>query len=302
MGKVVGVLFSGGLDSTYLVYKNLKEGNIVRPIYIEIENNYNKVILEKNRIEHLIKIFDEEFNNENNYYNRKIHPISHIIKTNVNASEDSIYLKQIPIWIVGLLYGQGLGVDEFQIGYVCGDDSTSYIQDMKDIYYSYEKISEKLIPIEFPLSKTKKREIFHELPEKYRKYIYTCECPDIVGNEKDELIEYHACCSCPACTTIIMSNYYDTEKFPKEYLRNLKRFYYYRVSGLGLKLVDTKTNKDYQVGSLFSSYDEPPIPKEGVQLELDFDVELKNNELLPKLLDSSNDIDDSSLIKTIRHG
>jgi len=27
MSKKVGVLFSSGLDSTYLVYKNLKEGN-----------------------------------------------------------------------------------------------------------------------------------------------------------------------------------------------------------------------------------------------------------------------------------
>jgi len=55
--KKVAVLFSGGLDSTYLVWKNLNEGNIVYPIYIEIENNITKTILEKNRIELLYKEF-----------------------------------------------------------------------------------------------------------------------------------------------------------------------------------------------------------------------------------------------------
>ena len=50
MSKKVGVLFSSGLDSTYLVWKNLKDGNTVVPIYIEIENNKRKTILEKNRI------------------------------------------------------------------------------------------------------------------------------------------------------------------------------------------------------------------------------------------------------------
>lgn len=37
--KKVGVLFSGGIDSTYLIWKNLKEGNYVIPFYVEIINN-----------------------------------------------------------------------------------------------------------------------------------------------------------------------------------------------------------------------------------------------------------------------
>ena len=266
MSKNIGVLFSSGLDSTYLVYKNLKEGNVVYPIYIEIENNVNKTIIEKNRIELLYKKFYEEFQ-----FNIK--PIKYVMKTNVNAREDSIHLKQVPVWILGLLFSQGLDVEEIQIGYVCGDDSTSYIKDMKKIYYSYERISDKLIPISFPLTKKKKWEIISKLPEKYHKYIYSCECPDIIGNEKDEFIEYHACCECTACKTIIISNYYETEKFPKEYLRNIMRFYFYRVSNLGFKLVDRETNEDYMPRSFFSKYDEPQFPKQGIQLEIDFDNE-----------------------------
>lgn len=47
MSKKVAILFSGGLDSTYLVWKNLKEGNVVLPIYVEIENNEVKTTMEK---------------------------------------------------------------------------------------------------------------------------------------------------------------------------------------------------------------------------------------------------------------
>lgn len=47
MNKKVAVLFSSGLDSTYLIWKNLNEGNEVFPIYITISNNENKTILEK---------------------------------------------------------------------------------------------------------------------------------------------------------------------------------------------------------------------------------------------------------------
>ncbi|MFW6246999.1 MAG: hypothetical protein ACOC22_02390 [bacterium] len=265
MSKKVGVLFSSGLDSTYLVYKNLKKGNTVYPIYIEIENNANKVKLEKNRIELLYKEFAKEFPD-------KIRYINYVMKTNVGASEDSIYLKQVPVWIMGLLFSQGIGVDEIQIGYVCGDDSASYANDMKDIYYSYEKISKKLIPIKFPLLKTKKWEIIRELPEKYHKYIYSCEYPNIVdGSEKDELIKYNACCDCTACKTIIISDYYETGNFPEEYQKGLKRFFNNKVRKLGFKMVDEITNEQYD------PYDykvEPAIPREGVQLELEFPREL----------------------------
>ena len=56
MSKKVAVFFSGGLDSTYLVWKNLSDGNTVLPVYVEIENNEVKTILEKNRMESVYKI------------------------------------------------------------------------------------------------------------------------------------------------------------------------------------------------------------------------------------------------------
>ena len=78
MSKKVAVLFSGGLDSTYLVWKNLTDGNDVQPIYVEVENNQTKTILEKNRTDLLVQEFCKEFPG-------KIHDIRYMIKVNVHA-------------------------------------------------------------------------------------------------------------------------------------------------------------------------------------------------------------------------
>ena len=121
--KRVGVLFSGGLDSTYLVWRNLEDGNEVVPIYIEISNNENKSKLEKNRIEALWKLFDDVYGN-------KIDRIVYSIKIDINAA-DNLTFKQVPVWVSGLVYSQNHGVQELQIGYVGGDDAIGHLDDIK---------------------------------------------------------------------------------------------------------------------------------------------------------------------------
>jgi 7-cyano-7-deazaguanine synthase in queuosine biosynthesis len=92
--KKVAVLFSGGLDSTYLIWKNLKDGNQVFPIYVEIQNNETKTILEKNRTELLFREFSKEFNSPEKYI-RQIHEIHHAISVGVRAYESSLYFWSI---------------------------------------------------------------------------------------------------------------------------------------------------------------------------------------------------------------
>ena len=115
MGKLknkrVGVLFSGGLDSTYLVWKNLKDGNTVVPIYIEIGNNKIKTILEKNRIELLHTKFREEFNDEKPYSECQLKDIQYALTVDVCVNEESLYFRQIPVWLLGILFCQSLEVD-----------------------------------------------------------------------------------------------------------------------------------------------------------------------------------------------
>ena len=61
--KNVFILWSGGLDSTYLIYKNLNEGNKVISGYVSLLNNGKKVDMERQAIEKLKEEFNKEFYN-----------------------------------------------------------------------------------------------------------------------------------------------------------------------------------------------------------------------------------------------
>lgn len=267
--RKVAVLFSGGLDSTYLIWKNLKDGNIVFPIYVEIENNYIKTILEKNRMKLLYNEFVKEFNSSENY-ERKIHEIHYAISVGVHACENSLYFKQIPIWLFSIMFMQSMEVDEIQIGYVSNDDAISYLSDMKKIYKSYQPICEPLKPLVFPLTKMKKYIMFQELPEQYRKLIISCENARIIGSNEAEFVEYEPCCECIPCKTIIASNYYETGIFPQNYNNSLLMQYACKLRWLEHSVVD-KDGIDY-----FEKMTKFEPRKEPYQLKIDFNNEVGN--------------------------
>jgi hypothetical protein len=164
--KNIFVLWSGGLDSTYLVYKNLLEGNTVKAGYVEIKNNIEKTIKERTSLVKLYEIFNDNFGDRFSYAEQSTFE--------VKASIDSVSLKQVPVWICSILY-MDLNIDEVQIGYVSNDDAISFLEEIKRIYRSYEPIVERLPKLVFPLTKTKKEEIVPKLPMKYLKEVSFCE-------------------------------------------------------------------------------------------------------------------------------
>jgi 7-cyano-7-deazaguanine synthase in queuosine biosynthesis len=281
--KKVAVLFSGGLDSTYLVWKNLKEGNVVRPIYVEITNNKTKSIIEKNRTKLLIQEFRKEFDLESNRFcdvQKHVDDMRHILKVDVDAREDTLLFKQVPVWILAVLFSQDLDVDEIQIGYVANDDAIGYLLDIQNVYKSYEPLMRHLIPLTFPLSKKPKYEMAHELPEQYMKYIFSCECATIIGSEDAEFIEYEPCCNCTPCSHIIASNYYGLDKFPEIYKKNLLRLRAHAVKDMGYEVINDKGQKyqwndfgeDHPLKDILKSDEcEQKMP---YQLELKFPLDL----------------------------
>ena len=242
MNKRVAILFSGGLDSTYLVWKNLTEGNEVQPIYVEIENNRTKTIMEKNRTKLLVKEFDKEFPN-------KIRDVKHILKVNVDAQEDSLYFKQVPVWMLAIVFAQDLNVDEIQIGYVANDDAIGYLQDIQNVYKAYEPLMRYLKPLAFPLSKKPKFDMARELPENYRKFIFSCEYATIIGSETAEFIEYEPCCDCVPCSHALQNGYYGMGSIPDNYKKNLLKVRARAVKDMGYEVVDKQGRKyDYWNG------------------------------------------------------
>jgi len=217
MSKKVIVLFSGGLDSTYLIWKNLKDGNIVKPLYFEIENNMDKSSIEKQQINLLWNQFNIEFKDN-------IKPIEYTIKINIHLSgTNELTFVQVPIWLLGILFSIDRNYDEVQIAYVGNDDAISYLKEIKNIYKSYQEITNNLIPLKFPLRKNFKHDILNELPLNYRNLTFSCENPKIISNINNNII-FEPCGCCEPCKKIIISNNFDfglDEKYnnaKKEYI------------------------------------------------------------------------------------
>ncbi|MFW6242767.1 MAG: hypothetical protein ACOC2W_01275 [bacterium] len=186
--KTVFCLWSGGLDSTYMIWDYLNKGYFVKAGYVEIKNNKHKTKIELKAIKEMVKIFNEY----NFVYLDKI--------TTISINNGFSFLtnfSQIPIWLLSILIDHEC--DKIAIGYVMNDDAISYLDDFQKIYKSYKslyKYEDKKYPIlEFPLKKENKEYIYNSLPENLRKHIVFCETP-ILKNKK-----YIPCLKCDSCKT-----------------------------------------------------------------------------------------------------
>jgi len=170
MWKNIVILFTGGLDSTYLLYKNLKEGNHVDIIYTKIQNNPEKTQSEIHAIDEIIVEM-----------NRLFSPCSISFKYNsveINALADGIRLKQLPSHMLTVMHGIHDLQSEVQLGYCMNDDMVSYIEDLKKLYESWMPFCAPGMPnITFPLLKIHKIDMLRELPKSLRDLVFSCENP-----------------------------------------------------------------------------------------------------------------------------
>ena len=181
--KRVIIPWSGGVDSTYLIHKNLEEGNEVRTFSVLLNNNISQRDREKSSRSILSKYFREKYPgkfSEDTSYNFNSIQVS---------SSYNMILSQPPIWILFCYYSFDLsGYDEIQIGYIMNDDAISYLDDIRNLHSSYKPFTNYTIPeLKFPLTKMKKWEIMNQLPEFIMKNVSYCEYYD----EKN--------CACLSC-------------------------------------------------------------------------------------------------------
>lgn len=176
-GETVYVLWSGGLDSTYLIYKLLSESEKTRVIagYSEILNNEHKTKAERRATSKLAKLFTREFGDRFQFR-------EHTAKMQITWENPNISLVQIPMWIFSAAMTCPADADKVAVGYVMNDCAISYLKEIQDAFAGFSPLfDEPLPPIVFPLMKESKERFVDKLPLSYKENVWWCENPVIKG-------------------------------------------------------------------------------------------------------------------------
>lgn len=195
MNKVPLVLWSGGLDSTYIVWDELSRGNDIDIVYVNIENNTDKMKREHRAIDKLKVTLSE--------YDAKIlreHKIN--IPTVQGNLHKEVCLSQAFFWS----YGLQMAYDRFrhskvQMGYIKGDDFwpvksmfEKTIQSSGNAFFGGRDIQ-----LEYPLEYKDKHFIYsHYNDSEYGKRLLN----DITWCEEAGRVDgkWTANCTCIPCT------------------------------------------------------------------------------------------------------
>ena len=179
--KTVLIPWSGGLDSTYMIYDYLCKGYKVKAFYVDYAAGSLRTLNELKAIESLRYKFDKIGNYNFVYYEKSILDLKY---------QGNLILAQVPIWIFSILNRIDEDVDEVAIGYVMNDDAISFLPEIKNIYNANLKICYNKPKLVFPLIKTKKEDIWFKLPQEMKDIVVSCEEP--TSDFKD-------CKQCPSC-------------------------------------------------------------------------------------------------------
>lgn len=200
MAKKVLLLFTGGLDSTYLLQKNIKEGNEVTCLYTKLKNNGIKTDVEYFAA---LKIIE--------HYQHQASYTIKVIENEILMSGTPPLLPQIFLnLMISSFNTLGAMFDEVQIGYVSGDLGVSYIPDLINIFdtlnTSLGKVNKNKLT--FPLVKEHKSEFINFLDEKVLKMIWSCErlyggSSCIIPEKLD--MKYHNICDCCMTNAVNLS-------------------------------------------------------------------------------------------------
>ncbi len=189
----VSILFSAGLDSTYLVWKAINDPTIkeIRLIYIKIKNNREKTVVEKIQIRKLLDIFKKYD------LSRKIS--SSMDEISIQAFNYGYQLPQLPTILLAATSAMSKYNNEIWIGYIMGDDAISYLDEIKSIWEinkAFVVDEAKHTKLVFPLVQLKKMEIAYKLPADILKETFTCEAPTIIDADAEIWKECGECQTC----------------------------------------------------------------------------------------------------------
>lgn len=144
--KSILISWTGGLDSTYLVYDYLCKGYNVKTVYLDFIGNGQQSVREKKAIQDMISCYFGKFNHK--------HLVSNELSMFTGIS--NLHFQQMLPLILNLAYSY-TDEDEVAVGYVMNDDAVSFIDEIQNLWSSINSFCKTPMPkLSFPLLKTKK--------------------------------------------------------------------------------------------------------------------------------------------------
>ena len=178
----INVLWSSGLDSTYLVYSLLEQGHCVNAQYFEVENNSKKSKHELQQRDRMAVFFKQKYGYKFIYSKT---PTAKILINDVGT----VKLVQALAWISCSILTLREECQYMAIGYVKGDDAIEFLEDIKNAFNALKKLSYSEAELIFPMKDMDKKTIYENLPDELKDEIFWCEYGDTKG----------ATCWCKPC-------------------------------------------------------------------------------------------------------
>lgn len=194
------VVFSGGLDSTFLLYKTLLDGN-VETCYFDAGQHFYKVKAEMLARSKIVTILERITGNRvmKDTFVRFPPPEVKVLHHYSTGHSTDFGRENIPngtwgqayLWMFGLLKVTDPHLhSKVRMGYVMGDEIAMHYDNLKLAWRSLQAFTKHVtLELEFPLATMLKESIVRDMPHDVMKHLWHCELPIIERTSSDGSID-----------------------------------------------------------------------------------------------------------------
>ncbi|BAQ02669.1 QueC-like queuosine biosynthesis [Ralstonia phage RSL2] len=213
MAKKPLLVFSGGMDSSYMLWRALQEGDVYT-CYIKAHQSPDKIPMELAARKKIIAFFEKKTGNRvlsDTIVNlgdavlvKEVDPADGYTKKSWNNHIPDHTFAQAPLWQFGLQYAaDGNKHSKVCMGIVMGDQISMHLGDLAAAWKHTSAFARyEQVPMEFPLMYHTKDRILKEMPKEIIPHLWICELPEPAGDDQPDDVKFVPCERCVACETM----------------------------------------------------------------------------------------------------